>query len=101
MKDDGKTCVDIDECSSGFPCSQRCINTYGTYKCLCEDGYEVQPNNKNGCKSLSGITIYLIFRNTKYLGTDPAEQSSIESDGIAMGRGQERVALSNNSTQVT
>lgn len=58
MKDDGKTCVDIDECSTGFPCSQQCINTYGTYKCLCGNGYEVQPNNQNGCKSLSGITIY-------------------------------------------
>lgn len=55
MKDDGRTCVDIDECSSGFPCSQQCINTYGTYKCLCADGYEVHPNNHHGCKSLSGI----------------------------------------------
>uniref|UniRef100_A0A7M4EJS2 Low-density lipoprotein receptor-related protein 1B n=1 Tax=Crocodylus porosus TaxID=8502 RepID=A0A7M4EJS2_CROPO len=58
LKDDGKTCVDIDECSTGFPCSQQCINTYGTYKCLCADGYEVQPDNLNGCKSLSGIIFY-------------------------------------------
>lgn len=59
LKDDGKTCVDIDECSSGFPCSQRCINTYGTYKCLCTDGYQIQPDNPNGCKSLSGIELNL------------------------------------------
>lgn len=59
LKDDGKTCVDIDECSTGFPCSQQCINTYGTYKCLCAHGYEVQPDNLNGCKSLSGIIFYV------------------------------------------
>ena len=64
LKDDGKTCVDIDECSLGFPCSQQCINTYGTYKCLCTDGYEIQPANPNGCKSLSGIELNL--------STDPA-----------------------------
>lgn len=58
LKDDGKTCIDIDECSSGFPCSQQCINTYGTYKCLCADGYEIQPDNLNGCKSLSGTLLF-------------------------------------------
>lgn len=61
LKDDGKTCTDIDECSSGFPCSQQCINTYGTYKCLCADGYEIQPDNLNGCKSLSGIAFSFFF----------------------------------------
>lgn len=59
LKDDGKTCIDVDECSTGFPCSQRCINTYGTYKCLCTDGYEIQPGNPHGCKSLSGIKLNL------------------------------------------
>uniref|UniRef100_A0A8C6XVP1 LDL receptor related protein 1B n=1 Tax=Naja naja TaxID=35670 RepID=A0A8C6XVP1_NAJNA len=60
MKEDGKTCVDIDECSSGFPCSQQCINTYGSYKCLCMDGYQMQPNPKQGCKSLSGKLFHKI-----------------------------------------
>lgn len=61
LKDDGKTCVDIDECSSGFPCSQQCINTYGTYKCHCAEGYEIQPNNQNGCRSLSGRELNLLM----------------------------------------
>lgn len=72
LKDDGKTCVDIDECSLGFPCSQQCINTYGTYKCLCTDGYEIQPGNPNGCKSLSGIELNLSTDATSVIHMDPA-----------------------------
>uniref|UniRef100_A0A7M4EIV0 Low-density lipoprotein receptor-related protein 1B n=1 Tax=Crocodylus porosus TaxID=8502 RepID=A0A7M4EIV0_CROPO len=74
LKDDGKTCVDIDECSTGFPCSQQCINTYGTYKCLCADGYEVQPDNLNGCKSLSDEEPFLIL-------ADHHEIRKISTDG--------------------
>uniref|UniRef100_A0A8C4MYX3 LDL receptor related protein 1B n=1 Tax=Equus asinus asinus TaxID=83772 RepID=A0A8C4MYX3_EQUAS len=74
LKDDGKTCVDIDECSLGFPCSQQCINTYGTYKCLCTDGYEIQPGNPNGCKSLSDEEAFLIL-------ADQHEIRKISTDG--------------------
>ncbi|KAI1237378.1 Low-density lipoprotein receptor-related protein 1B [Lamprotornis superbus] len=74
LKDDGKTCVDIDECSSGFPCSQQCINTYGTYKCLCAEGYETQPDNPNGCKSLSDEEPFLIL-------ADHHEIRKISTDG--------------------
>ncbi|XP_064419902.1 low-density lipoprotein receptor-related protein 1B [Latimeria chalumnae] len=61
LKDDGKTCVDIDECSLGFPCSQQCINTYGTYKCLCAEGYETRTDNPNSCKSLADEEPFLII----------------------------------------
>ncbi|KAJ8349711.1 hypothetical protein SKAU_G00248410 [Synaphobranchus kaupii] len=61
LKEDGKTCVDIDECSSTLPCSQQCINIYGSYRCLCTDGYEAPANNPNGCKSLSVEEPFLIL----------------------------------------
>ncbi|GIY78491.1 fibrillin 1, partial [Caerostris darwini] len=36
---DERTCVDIDECSSGeFECF-RCVNTPGSYECLCPEGF--------------------------------------------------------------
>ncbi|XP_067591513.1 nephronectin isoform X6 [Pseudorca crassidens] len=40
---DGRTCVDIDECSLGqYQCSTfaRCYNVHGSYKCKCKDGYQ-------------------------------------------------------------
>ncbi|XP_048835137.1 low-density lipoprotein receptor-related protein 1B-like isoform X4 [Brienomyrus brachyistius] len=61
LKDDGKTCVDTDECSSSLPCSQLCINMYGSYKCLCADGYEAPANSPNSCKSLSAEEPFLIL----------------------------------------
>ncbi|XP_061315908.1 epidermal growth factor-like protein 6 isoform X2 [Pezoporus flaviventris] len=41
----GRTCIDIDECSTGKAvCSRnrRCINTFGSYYCKCQLGYELK-----------------------------------------------------------
>ncbi|XP_069626489.1 epidermal growth factor-like protein 6 [Haliaeetus albicilla] len=40
-----RTCIDIDECSAGKAvCSynRRCINTFGSYYCKCQLGYELK-----------------------------------------------------------
>ncbi|KAG8452515.1 hypothetical protein GDO86_004341 [Hymenochirus boettgeri] len=70
LKDDGKTCVDIDECTTTYPCSQRCINTHGSYRCLCVEGYEARGNNSNSCKVAASSEVeepFLIFANRYYL----------------------------------
>lgn len=54
LKDDGKTCIDIDECSTTYPCSQKCINTLGSFKCLCIEGYKLKPDNPTSCKAVTG-----------------------------------------------
>lgn len=54
LKDDGKTCVDVDECTTTYPCTQRCINTHGSFHCLCVEGYQLSPENPTVCKSTSG-----------------------------------------------
>ncbi|KAH0624693.1 hypothetical protein JD844_032409 [Phrynosoma platyrhinos] len=44
----GKTCIDIDECSTGKAiCSfnRRCVNTFGSYYCKCQIGYELKYVN--------------------------------------------------------
>ncbi|XP_056127208.1 low-density lipoprotein receptor-related protein 1B isoform X1 [Rhinichthys klamathensis goyatoka] len=61
LKNDGRTCVDVDECSTTLPCSQNCSNTYGSFKCLCVDGYEASRKDPNSCKSLSAEEPFLIL----------------------------------------
>uniref|UniRef100_A0A3P9JA06 EGF-like domain-containing protein n=1 Tax=Oryzias latipes TaxID=8090 RepID=A0A3P9JA06_ORYLA len=65
LKDDGKTCVDIDECTTVYPCTQRCINTHGSFHCLCVEGFQLSPQNPTICKSISEP--FLIFANRYYL----------------------------------
>ncbi|KAL2293805.1 hypothetical protein Nmel_018869, partial [Mimus melanotis] len=80
LKDDGKTCIDIDECSTTYPCSQKCINTLGSYKCLCTEGYKLRPDNPTSCKAVTAVLPchfslfpcadeepFLIFANRYYL----------------------------------
>lgn len=45
--------ADVDECTEPDTCSQICINLPGSYKCDCEEGYEIDPVSKT-CKAESG-----------------------------------------------
>ena len=42
---------DTDECMEPRSCSQKCVNIKGSYKCLCDDGYQILPDNKH-CAAL-------------------------------------------------
>ncbi|XP_037542012.1 thrombomodulin-like [Nematolebias whitei] len=35
------SCVDIDECESQDMCDHMCENTFGNYRCACEDGFQL------------------------------------------------------------
>nr|KAF6393067.1 nephronectin [Pipistrellus kuhlii] len=50
----GKTCnQDLNECGlKPRPCKHRCMNTYGSYKCYCLNGYMLMPDGS--CSS--GLT---------------------------------------------
>ncbi|KAI4806025.1 hypothetical protein KUCAC02_010617 [Chaenocephalus aceratus] len=42
---DGRTCVDVDECVTGknlCPYNRQCVNTFGSYLCKCQDGYDLR-----------------------------------------------------------
>ncbi|XP_031151357.1 thrombomodulin-like [Sander lucioperca] len=39
-------CTDIDECESGgHDCAHQCENLLGSYRCLCNEGFKLLPNN--------------------------------------------------------
>ncbi|XP_067264627.1 epidermal growth factor-like protein 6 isoform X3 [Chanodichthys erythropterus] len=54
---DGKTCVDIDECATGknqCPFNRQCINTFGSYYCKCQEGYDLKyVNGKYDCVDIN------------------------------------------------
>lgn len=40
QKDASGSCVDVDECNVGTPCQHACINTPGSYRCICANDTE-------------------------------------------------------------
>lgn len=41
---------DIDECQDPATCSQLCVNLEGSYKCECEEGFQMDPRTQ-ACKA--------------------------------------------------
>ena len=62
LAEDGKTCVDIDECKISGMCSQMCRNTIGSFRCHCSEGYVRDPTNHRFCK-VAGKEPHLLFSN--------------------------------------
>ena len=42
----GNVCVDINECSSAHGCQHECLNQLGSYACVCNPGFTLQPDGK-------------------------------------------------------
>ena len=39
--------IDIDECEDTVhECSQKCVNEIGTYRCECDEGYNIALDNR-------------------------------------------------------
>uniref|UniRef100_A0A665XD29 Nephronectin a n=1 Tax=Echeneis naucrates TaxID=173247 RepID=A0A665XD29_ECHNA len=53
----GKTCnQDLNECGlKPRPCKHRCMNTYGSYKCYCLNGYMLMPDGSCGNARTCGM----------------------------------------------
>ncbi|XP_078118119.1 epidermal growth factor-like protein 6 isoform X2 [Sander vitreus] len=60
LAQDGRTCVDIDECVTGknlCPYNRQCVNTFGSYFCKCQDGYDLKyVDGKYDCVDLDECT---------------------------------------------
>ncbi|XP_067274354.1 thrombomodulin [Pseudorasbora parva] len=49
FRKENNVCVDLDECQSG-PCEHECINTEGSYRCECYEGYIQSKKDMNKCE---------------------------------------------------
>ncbi|GIY65583.1 low-density lipoprotein receptor-related protein 2 [Caerostris extrusa] len=61
---DTKTCIDFDECAVPGACSQQCINTKGSFKCQCQEGYTLTAD-RHMCKALNWTNAYLVISNRR------------------------------------
>lgn len=39
---EGLSCQDINECQESNPCQHRCLNVIGSYRCVCNRGYQLR-----------------------------------------------------------
>ena len=39
--------LDINECARDHGCNHTCINTEGSYNCICDDGYMLHLDERN------------------------------------------------------
>ena len=45
--------IDVDECSNGVArCQQKCVNTPGSYQCICDRGYQLSADEST-CEDIN------------------------------------------------
>lgn len=72
----GTTCIDVDECKNPESCSQICINTKGSFKCQCTEGYSLE--NRTHCKAVNRTAAYLVISNRRSILVANLNTSSLE-----------------------
>ena len=63
-------CIDIDECDTYshncFGKHQTCLNTFGSYKCICKRGFKMENNNCERFNSIDEIEDENLYSYKKY-----------------------------------
>ena len=60
-------CEDVDECLRISSCSQLCTNTKGSFKCGCEEGYEVEGRQCRALGVKNQLFLYAVGNHIKGL----------------------------------
>ena len=60
---------DINECEDTLVtvnCTQKCINTFGSYQCACYDGYQVTNDTMQCIGNVKNSCYYLLHNHCQY-----------------------------------
>lgn len=56
-------CTDVNECETENPCVQTCVNTYGSFICRCDPGYELEEDGIHCSGNGLGSVAVHLFRD--------------------------------------
>ncbi|KAF5276464.1 hypothetical protein FQA39_LY06533 [Lamprigera yunnana] len=84
LMDDGKACIDVDECiETPEVCSQYCENTPGGYYCKCNEHFYERQEDKHTCKRKDRIPPWIVFTNKYYvrnMSIDSSQYNLVHQD---------------------
>ena len=70
-------CEDVDECTSLASCAQLCSNTKGSFKCGCEEGYEVEDRSCRPLGMKHPLFLYAVGNHIKGVMAGVGGQQSV------------------------
>nr|XP_045618524.1 low-density lipoprotein receptor-related protein 1B-like isoform X1 [Procambarus clarkii] len=73
---DGRMCTHLHPCQQWGTCSQECVPTKHSHKCVCIEGYQIEPDHFT-CKSTDPAVPYLIFSNRHELRSITLKDNSM------------------------
>ncbi|CAH1797274.1 unnamed protein product [Owenia fusiformis] len=82
LRENGLTCVDVDECQRNHPCEQLCRNTRGSFRCSCQRGYVLNTDRKT-CRRVYGIGGQYVYKSEnieKTTSQSPDQQQPQQDD---------------------
>ncbi|XP_052860473.1 low-density lipoprotein receptor-related protein 4-like [Anopheles cruzii] len=81
----GYNCTDIDECAivASPVCSQQCTNVAGSFRCSCQPGYVLRPDQRT-CKAIGG-SVKLLMANRADIRQVSLSGGSNQYTSIAKG----------------
>ncbi|CAL1543756.1 unnamed protein product [Lymnaea stagnalis] len=100
-KEDNRTCIDFNECSTSGFCDQLCANTLGSYACSCHEGYT--PDQNNICRAQDSDSVRILMTSTTKIltmnrdGGDVKEVAQVDAVDVEMDSNGDMIYYINNT----